>query len=428
MPETLESSPVALADPPATNGAVPERMRVEIINPGWGSSGYYSADVLREAAGRFRRGTHMYIDHPTRTEEGDRPERSIRDLAGTLATDAVWERGALRADAYVYPQYRQFLAEAAPDIGISIRGQGEGEQGEAEGRRGRIIKEITAVESIDYVTRAGRGGRIVELLESVRGRDLREARNAGEWLEARFHQMVTMRLDDLFGEGHLTRDERITLSSALGDALDAWRGRVEGEAPQLYQRDVWDDPANTLESDREVRNMPEISEAELRTLREQAAAGQTLEQRVTQLEEAQQTAERERDEARTQRDRARDGLLERDARDLARDRLAAEHSTLRPSARQRVVETVLRGDVPAVEADGQRRVDRDRLHTMVDEAARAELQYLADVTGTPVVSGVGESNATNGTDLDAELEAGFAKLGLSESASKRAAAGRVSLR
>lgn len=68
---------------------------------------------------------------------------------------------------------------------------------------------------------------------------LTEARNVGEWLEARLHMMFTEIADGMFGEGRLTRDERIALSSAVGDALDAFRIKVEAAAAQLYSRDPY---------------------------------------------------------------------------------------------------------------------------------------------------------------------------------------------
>jgi hypothetical protein len=71
------------------DGTVP----LKIIDAGWGSSGYYSADVLkRDGPKVFTSGLHMYLDHPSVTEEADRPERSVKDLAGERGTS-----GAARA-------------------------------------------------------------------------------------------------------------------------------------------------------------------------------------------------------------------------------------------------------------------------------------------------------------------------------------------
>jgi hypothetical protein len=40
-------------------------------------------------------------------------------------------------------------------------------EGEAEGRRGRIIEGLAKVHSVDFVTRAGRGGQVLQVLESA---------------------------------------------------------------------------------------------------------------------------------------------------------------------------------------------------------------------------------------------------------------------
>ena len=63
------------------------KYRIRIIVPGQGSSGIYTAENLAESAHLFKAGTEMFIDHPTETEEWERPERSIRDYAGVFLED-----------------------------------------------------------------------------------------------------------------------------------------------------------------------------------------------------------------------------------------------------------------------------------------------------------------------------------------------------
>jgi hypothetical protein len=46
----------------------------------------------------------------------------------------------------------------------------------------------------------------------------------------------------MFGDGRLTREERIVLSGAVGDALAAFSARIEQDAPQLLNRDIWTEP------------------------------------------------------------------------------------------------------------------------------------------------------------------------------------------
>lgn len=173
---------------------------VRIIRPGWGSSGYYSATTLQKAAEAkvFPSGLKMFWNHPTKTEERERPERNLRDLAGTLRADARWEANGpegpgLYAPVRVTEQYAGSVAELAEHIGVSIRAAGAAREGEADGRRGRIIEAITGAKSVDFVTAPGAGGRIIGLFEAARpdnskeeeAMELKEAQAAMEAAEAR---------------------------------------------------------------------------------------------------------------------------------------------------------------------------------------------------------------------------------------------------
>ena len=52
----------------------------------------------------------------------------------------------------------------ADDIGVSIRASGEVKEADGE----RIVTKLTEARSVDFVTKAGRGGRVIEVLESAR--------------------------------------------------------------------------------------------------------------------------------------------------------------------------------------------------------------------------------------------------------------------
>jgi hypothetical protein len=152
------------------DGTIP----VKIIGPGWGTTGYYPAEVLeRDGPQIFAPGTQMFWDHATPSQEAERPEGSLNDLAAVLTTGARWnDNGAdgpgLYADAKVFEAYQSPINNLAPHIGVSIRAYGKATQGTAEGRQGRIIQGITSASSIDFVTKAGAGGRIVEMFEAAR--------------------------------------------------------------------------------------------------------------------------------------------------------------------------------------------------------------------------------------------------------------------
>lgn len=155
---------------------------VKIIAPGWGSSGYYAKEVLqRDGPKVFPAGTKMFWDHPTLSEEHDRPERSLRDMAGTLTEDAYWDATGmidratgqpagpgLYAAIKAYEDYVPTLNEIYSDIGVSIRAYGKQIMGEAEGQTGPIITDLVAAESVDFVTTPGAGGQVLSLFEAVR--------------------------------------------------------------------------------------------------------------------------------------------------------------------------------------------------------------------------------------------------------------------
>lgn len=315
---------------------------VKLIQPGWGQSGYYSESLLKDQGSKaFPAGTQMFWDHPTATEEAERPERSLRDLAAELVTDAAYQDGpagpGLYAKAKVFDGYRDAVESLAPHIGLSIRADGRAKVGEADGQKGPIITEITRGRSVDFVTQAGAGGQILELFESARSRAV--------------HQAPT---------------------SHGGDG-----------------------------------NMEELREAQ--RARDEAQA------EATQLKEALAAKDTQLNEAQAELNRLREGEILREAKALVAETLPAE---LPEITRKRLTEAL--GTNPVV-VDGA--LDRDATKAAIEEAVKAEIAYLAEVTGSGRVHGMSPTQEQQ-TDHTAELEAQFLALGLSESAAKCAAQGR----
>lgn len=150
---------------------------LKLISPGVGSSGYYSEAVLkRDGPKVFTKGLHNLIDHPTAQEEKDRPEGSITNLGSTLTEDARWyddykgNGAGLYAPAKVVPTFRETLNTIASDIGTSIRAKGKARKGLIDGKEMPIIESIDRAISVDYVTLPGRGGKVIELMESARNK------------------------------------------------------------------------------------------------------------------------------------------------------------------------------------------------------------------------------------------------------------------
>jgi hypothetical protein len=500
----------------AAGGQTPKgrRFRARIIQGDiQGSSGYYPASMLKRDAGVFREGLPVFLDHPGATEAYDRPERSVRDLAGRLATTAVYEGDGLYADVEVYPHWAPVVEAMAGDIGMSIRAAGTVEASTDDTIRGPIVTSLSEAASVDFVTAAGAGGKIVALLESARsegellrqaaealappfkkkdatddgkkpdtatdgsddkGEDdeddklpaflkskqkakVAEARNVGHWLESRMHKSFTEMADDMFGDGRLTRDERIALSSAVGDGLQAFSARVEADCPHLYQRDIWDDPetapaevvetaahttpappAPTLEESRmsgtNQQGAPDGAATDVaESARERELAAQltestkAIEAATKALTEAQQAASAEIADLKKRLDESDD-----DKRALANDKAARtavaealKTSSLHAVTHARVTESVCR-DLPTTE-DGA--LDAVKLGEVIKAAIEGEQTYvasLAEATGAGVPRGLGgdTKHDLSESDLDKELAGVFTNIGMTEKAALTAAHGR----
>lgn len=146
------------------------KYRIRIITPGKGSSGIYLAENLAESAHLFKAGTEMFIDHPTESEEWERPERSIRDYAGVFLEDAtIGEDGALYTVCKVFSGVNDIIKDKWQHIGVSINAWCDEPISETG-----AVPVFAGVRSVDFVTAPGAGGGIVDLLESSRNRTLQK--------------------------------------------------------------------------------------------------------------------------------------------------------------------------------------------------------------------------------------------------------------
>jgi len=316
MPQRISEAVKTSATPVADK---PGRFLIKLIDAGWGSSGYYSAEVLK-AAGEssvFPTGLHMYLDHPTRTEEYDRPERSVRDLAAVLSEDARYDEGlkALVAEASVFPLYRPVLDDMKDSIGVSIRAYAESEPGEAEGERGQVITELVEGISTDFVTHAGRGGKILEVIESARPKVGEAHRKAvAETTANDTRALLDAELVDAYGDEDVwvyvidfddetvwfcqnSPDSRATY--AQGYTLSGATVTLDGSPTEVRPVTTYvpvGESGDPLKQ--EDGTMPQIEEQELSRLRESDRRVQEAEAKATAAETRATTAESERDEAR----------------------------------------------------------------------------------------------------------------------------------
>lgn len=466
--ELLTEVGVGALSAPA-DGSTPGRALIEIINPGWGSSGYYSEEMLkRDAPKAFPKGTHMYLDHPTESEEIERPERSVKDLAAQFTEDARWDpaRGAAVAEATLFDGHRDELAAKKEAIGVSIRARGASEHGEAEGKHGTIITELTEGISVDFVTKAGRGGKIGELLESARA----EIEEAAEHLEVDEATSALIEAEIVFN-GLLERDvpvpERISLAKK-GQAIPVRNSDgevVNGRFPMANCGDV----SNAAQSvgragmpTAEIKSFIKRVASKLSCptpfesgaesdgrKKEEAMSDVDVDKRLSALEESNRqqgeqisTLTEERDKEKDRAERAEDALLAAGAAAIVAEALTGKQegedgydpiiAKLPDRAIERAKKSALSGEVPLTE-DGK--PDKEKLIERAQKAAKEEHDYLAGASGNGTVVGMGthptkgleesgDSGESGDDNSDDELASVFGELGLSESAAKVAAKGR----
>lgn len=162
------------------------------ITPGAGQDGYYSPTVLKQAVsdGLFDN-VPMHIDHQTEKEAAERPEQSMRTLAAKGGKAEYKESGANGAGVYApvkaYPDYVDFLNARAADTGVSINARGKrGADVVHNGRTIPNVERLAVIKSSDFVTRAGRGGKLLQLFESFR-----ESHRGGDE-----HDMANVNIDE----------------------------------------------------------------------------------------------------------------------------------------------------------------------------------------------------------------------------------------
>jgi hypothetical protein len=266
----------------------------------------------------------------------------------------------------------------------------------------------------------------------------------------------------MYGDGRLTREERITLSGGIGDALAAFTSRVEADAPQLYERDPWADPAPVAAAMEESKggapptNIPkEASVSGSSTgappegggsttttttqqpaeIGEAAARVEQLEKDLTEARAALETRSNHQvraAEAEQQLTESRSELARLRAAEVARTQTAAAlaESGLPEPAFARVTAAVVGHEGRGVPLTESATVDAEKLKAAIKAAVDSERTYIASVAeslGMGSVRGLGGDG--KGAELtEAKFQEGLAEfyesIGLDEKTAKLAASGR----
>ena len=226
------------------------KYRIRIIVPGQGSSGIYTAENLAASAPLFKAGTEMFIDHPTETEEWERPERSIRDYAGVFLEDAsVGEDGALYTVCKVFSGMNELIKDKWEHIGVSINAWCADPISEAG-----IVPPIAGVRSVDFVTTPGAGGAIIDLLESNRNDNYVKEAGMDKEFESKFDEL------------------KASLIEALGSKLEAAMATIQEAKAQEPTEETSVDVDSVLEAGRKIAESG-LPEAAIVRVREAVKAG-----------------------------------------------------------------------------------------------------------------------------------------------------------
>lgn len=239
---------------------------VKIIQPGWGSSGYYSEEMLADSVAAFSKGTKMYVNHAAAGETS----RKVEDLAGVFKTDAEYmaegpDGAGLYTSVEVFDSFAPFLEEIAPYIGVSIFAKGQAKPGVAEGREGPMITKIDKALSVDFITEAGAGGKILQKLA--------EAKKENEALstqlsEAKAENFCLKELKDnkLPEESKTIIIEQVVLKALDNDLTEVFKEALEAEVEKIEEKSKNDSKVKELGNIEESKPTNEQLEEKLKTM------------------------------------------------------------------------------------------------------------------------------------------------------------------
>jgi hypothetical protein len=296
---------------------------VVIIEEGLGNRAdrnFYTKDYLRKLAeSGTLEGLKAYSDHPSKTEERDLPERSVRRIAGYYRNVKYRESaGSGQVVGEFVPvtgdtgQEVRDLIETAlrqakdtpgapPLIGISVDGAGGGDWGQHP-ELGRVfyVREPADMASADLVTTPGAGGHFTRrLTESLRRLDPQPRPGAHPTRSEEDHMKPATLQEKLKAAATRLREAAKTLREAEDETkVGAAIGDLTAATSEL-------DELATTEIEVSVREVEKTVEVEVPV--NDTEAGRKLRESETQLREAQtnvatlteraETAEKERDEA-----------------------------------------------------------------------------------------------------------------------------------
>lgn len=347
---------------------------------------FYPGTVLERDHSIFD-GAKMFLNHPTFSEEFERPEGDLNNWVANLV-ETWWdsERAAVRGRAQIVdPAFKEkaaLLAETGQllTLGVSIRAFGKGEKETMEGVEGKVlvIEELTAARSVDFVTFAGAGG-VVELLESDKGIEETEVTSPTELREEKRPNPV----------------EAPEQGGGRMDLTELTAAEIREQRPDLVAE------LQEAQSDADIVKMHRQQIADLRKDLREAS------ERASREKELRESSEKESENLRTQ-------LREAEKRERKID------------VARRLEEAINAVDdlpKPVAERIRARFKDSETLDG-ITEAIRVERDYLRELRNAGVVRDIGLDEEEPEKVREGDLKGVFQRLGFTPEASEVAAGGR----
>lgn len=200
--ESMSGAVIQLAEADVVESGGPRsplEMDVILIQPGFGNkknNHYYPADVLARDS-RIFEGVKMYTTDHRPGEKSVRTEVSkIKSIVGLTQGRGGIADGSPIARVVVFdPAFAEMVRNRATvneldSLECSILATGIARKGKVNGQTANVVESITAASSVDWVSRAGAGGRALNLAESEVDMDIQEEQVEEAVVEQEAEQVI----------------------------------------------------------------------------------------------------------------------------------------------------------------------------------------------------------------------------------------------
>jgi hypothetical protein len=172
--EKATGNVVALSEGMTEYSGGPLTLDIVVVEPGWGNTrdnNHYSSEVLKRDSHIFK-GLKMYATDHVSSEKSVLTEVSeVLDCpVGFTETGAPIARVGIFNEDFARSTFNRFKLGTLNNLETSIVAEGRRRKGfSKDGRTGYSVEALTKGISIDWVTRAGAGGRAYRMAESEDG-------------------------------------------------------------------------------------------------------------------------------------------------------------------------------------------------------------------------------------------------------------------